>query len=260
MPVSILISILPKGYTSHPISYQPEVDSIVVKLGAICSINYIKIHLRDDEPNYAYSYYIEVSTDAENWEKVIDYTRYDCRGWQRLYFPGRKVRYIRVVGTGSATNDNRFYLRALEAKHKTQLPDLACGFVKSVENVVTSALQAQVIEGEYPDALLNNNRVDFVRHTIGRDSIVVQLNQPYIIDTLNIRLFDFAPSREYSFYILTSYDKRLWTMAVDKRDKLLSSWQTFTFEPRPVVYIKIIGTRNTLKDNVSLSKIFLIDL
>lgn len=31
-------------------------------------------------------------------------------------------------------------------------------------------------------------------------------------------------------------------MAVDKRNEQLSSWQQFTFEPRNVVFFKIVGT------------------
>lgn len=37
-------------------------------------------------------------------------------------------------------------------------------------------------------------------------------------------------------------------MAVDKQQEQLRSWQQFTFEPRPVVFIKIVGTYNTANE------------
>ena len=33
-----------------------------------------------------------------DWVRVVDYTNYHCRSWQRLYFPQRVVRFIRIVG------------------------------------------------------------------------------------------------------------------------------------------------------------------
>ena len=33
-----------------------------------------------------------------DWVRIIDYASYHCRSWQRLYFPQRVVRFIRIVG------------------------------------------------------------------------------------------------------------------------------------------------------------------
>jgi BTB/POZ domain-containing protein 9 len=46
----------------------------------------------------SYSYYIEVSMDQRDWVRVVDHSNYHCRSWQRLYFPQRVARFIRVVG------------------------------------------------------------------------------------------------------------------------------------------------------------------
>lgn len=37
-------------------------------------------------------------------------------------------------------------------------------------------------------------------------------------------------------------------MLVDKRSERLRSWNHFTFEPRPIVFIKIVGTFNTANE------------
>lgn len=83
-------------------------------------------------------------------------------------------------------------------------------------------------------------------HT-GSGVIIVQLNQPYYIGSLRLLLWD-CDDRTYSFYIETSINQKDYEMAVDKQQEQLRSWQQFTFQPRPVVYIKIVGTYNTANE------------
>ena len=40
----------------------------------------------------SYSYYIEVSMDDKDYDRIIDNTSYLCRSWQKLHFPARVVR------------------------------------------------------------------------------------------------------------------------------------------------------------------------
>lgn len=81
----------------------------------------------------------------------------------------------------------------------------------------------------------------------GSGVIVIQLGQPYYIGSMRLLLWD-CDSRTYSFYIETSLNQKDWEMAVDKREDQHRSWQQFTFEPRPVVFIKIVGTYNTANE------------
>lgn len=76
---------------------------------------------------------------------------------------------------------------------------------------------------------------------------MIQLGQPYCIDSLRLLLWD-CDMRTYSFYIETSINQKDWEMAVDKQEEQLRSWQSFTFTPRPVVFIKIVGTHNTANE------------
>ncbi|KAG1654457.1 BTB/POZ domain-containing protein 9 [Nymphon striatum] len=91
-----------KGFTRHPID-DNNGQGILIKLGMQCIINHIKMLLWDRDTR-SYSYYIEVSMDMKDWVRVIDHTQYLCRSWQRLYFPVRVARYIRITGTHNTVN------------------------------------------------------------------------------------------------------------------------------------------------------------
>ncbi len=82
-----------------------------------------------------------MSMDKEDWVRVVDYSAFLCRAWQKLYFSPKVVkcalflavfenfkngpkclllllRYIRVVGTQNTVN-RVFHLVALEAYFTT---------------------------------------------------------------------------------------------------------------------------------------------
>ena len=78
-------------------------------------------------------------------------------------------------------------------------------------------------------------------------AIVVQLPQPYYIGSIRLLLWD-CDDRSYSYYIDVSTDHLQWHRVVDMRNEKCQSWQTITFPPRPVCYIKIVGTHNTANE------------
>lgn len=130
---------------------------IVVELGTISIINHMKILLWDKDVR-SYSYYIEVSVNQTNWERVIDHTKYNCRSWQYLYFPSRAVRYIKLVGTHNTCN-KVFHVVALEAYYTLKQPALVDGLIMPTYNVATVEMSALVIEGvsRTRNALLNGD-------------------------------------------------------------------------------------------------------
>lgn len=81
---------------------------------------------------------------------------------------------------------------------------------------------------------------------------MVQLSQPYIIGSLRLLLWDLQADRKYSFYVETSTNKGDWKIAVDKQNEQLQSWQQFSFESRPVVFIRIVGTYNNAMNGLHL--------
>lgn len=260
------------GYTRHSITDSGD-QCIVVELGTISIINQIKLLLWDRDVR-SYAYYIEVSVNNSSWERVIDHTNYMCRSWQFLYFPSRAVRYIKLVGTHNTCN-KVFHVVALEAYYTTKVPTLVNGLILPTYNVATVDMSALVIEGvsRTRNALLNGDIKNYdwdsgyTCHQLGKwinsismhsvpepssiktgsGVIVIQLGQPYYIGSMRLLLWD-CDSRTYSFYIETSLNQKDWEMAVDKREEQHRSWQQFTFEPRPVVFIKIVGTYNTANE------------
>uniref|UniRef100_A0A0A1X880 BTB/POZ domain-containing protein 9 n=1 Tax=Zeugodacus cucurbitae TaxID=28588 RepID=A0A0A1X880_ZEUCU len=241
-----------KGYTRHCIGDNIE-GGITVELGTICIINHIKLLLWDRD-NRSYSYYIEVSANSTNWDRVIDYSQYYCRSWQFLYFPARPVRYIKLVGTHNTVN-KVFHVVGLEAMYTASLPKLINGIVAPTVNVARTDMSAIVVDGvsRTRNALLNGDYVNYdwdsgyTCHQLGSGEIVVRLGQPYIIGSMRLLLWD-CDDRTYSFYIETSVNQKDWHIIVDKRNDQVRSWQNFSFTPRPIVFIRIVGTRNTANE------------
>lgn len=203
----------------------------------------------------SYSYFIEVSLDELKWEKVIDYTDYHCRSWQHLYFDKRPIRYIRLTGTRDTNNTGFFLVAALQALYRVSTStEIFGGIIMPTTNVATDKTNTIVPIGINSKMLINGktNQYDatsgFTSHFIHNyrepNHIMIQLQQPYIINSMRLLLWDRDPC-DYSFFIETSTDKLTWEMAVDKRDGVYRSWQSFEFCARPVVYIKIKGTRST---------------
>lgn len=142
-----------------------------------------------------------------------------------------------------------------------QIPALCNGFVAPISNVATVEMSANVVLGvsRARNALINGDYVaydwdsGYTCHQLGSGEILIQLGQPYWLSTMRILLWD-IDERLYSFYVETSTNRRTWDMAVDKRNEQLRSWQPLAFTPRPVVFIKIVGTYNTANEVIYITK------
>ncbi|XP_033340114.2 BTB (POZ) domain containing 9 isoform X2 [Megalopta genalis] len=244
---------LERGYTRHTITESQEYG-ILIKLGTQCIINHIKMLLWDKDMR-SYSYYIEVSMNQKDWVTVIDHTEYLCRSWQYLYFEPRVVLYIRIVGTNNTVN-KVFHVVSFQAYYTSQTEKLSNGFVVPTRNVATMDRSATVTEGvcRTRNALLNGDTSNYdwdsgyTCHQLGSGSILVQLGQPYVIDSMKLLLWD-CDNRSYSYYIEVSGNCWNWTLVADKTRETCRSWQTIHFEPpRPVVFIRIVGTFNSANE------------
>ncbi|XP_015587658.1 BTB/POZ domain-containing protein 9 isoform X2 [Cephus cinctus] len=242
-----------RGYTRHAITDSQD-QSILIKLGTQFIINHVKLLLWDHDFR-SYSYYLEVSMDQKDWVRVVDHTQYFCRSWQYLYFEPRVVLYIRLVGTYNTVN-KIFHVVSLEAYYTNTPVKLCKGFVVPTRNVATMDLSAHVTEGvsRSRNALLNGDTSDYdwdsgyTCHQLGSGSILVQLGQPYMIDSMRLLLWD-CDDRSYSYYIEVSNNSWQWEVVVDKTREACRSWQTLHFQPaRPVVFIRIVGTHNTANE------------
>lgn len=72
------------------------------RLAISTKINHIKIWCF--LAHWSYKYYIEVSVDEVEWDRVIDRTEYVCRAGQYLYFAARAVKFIRLVYTHATSH------------------------------------------------------------------------------------------------------------------------------------------------------------
>ncbi|XP_041107016.1 BTB/POZ domain-containing protein 9-like isoform X2 [Polyodon spathula] len=88
------------GYTCHQLGS----GAIVVQLAQPYIIGSIRLLLWDCDDR-SYSYYIEFSTNQQQWTKVIDRTKGGCRSWQTLTFERHPASFIRIVGTHNTANE-----------------------------------------------------------------------------------------------------------------------------------------------------------
>ncbi|PIK52134.1 putative BTB/POZ domain-containing protein 9 [Apostichopus japonicus] len=246
---------LDRGFTRHSIEDDAEPEGIVIELGKPSILNTIRLLLWDRD-NRSYSYYIEASVDEKDWVKVVDHRTYLCRSWQNLHFQPRVCKFIRIVGTFNSTN-KVFHLVSFECCFTTKHFELDrdTGLIIPVENMATINNSAIVIEGvsRSRNALLNGDTKSYdwdsgyTCHQLGSGSIVVQLSQPYVVSSMRLLLWD-CDARTYSYYVEVSTNQQNWCKVADKTKDQCRSWQTLHFEPRPVTFIRIVGTRNTANE------------
>lgn len=128
-------------------------------------------------------------------------------------------------------------------------------------NVATIDHGAIVLTGENSECLLDrtsmissgdSGRNEYTSHQFGDGEIVIQLGQPYYIGSIRLLLWD-PENRKYQFYVQTSVDNINWTMAVDMRNNDMLYAPVLKFAHRVVLYVKIIGTDCSIKeDKVSI--------
>lgn len=78
-------------------------------------------------------------------------------------------------------------------------------------------------------------------------NVVCRLKQPYVISSMNLLLWE-QDDRSYCYYIETSVNEEDWEMMVDFRMEQKSPLQKLRFQPRTVVFIKIVVTNTTPDD------------
>ncbi|XP_061785317.1 BTB/POZ domain-containing protein 9 [Nerophis lumbriciformis] len=88
------------GYTCHQLGS----GAIVIQLAQPFCVGSLRLLLWDCDER-SYSYYIEVSSNQQEWTKVVDRTRLACRSWQTLKFDKQPASFIRIVGTHNTANE-----------------------------------------------------------------------------------------------------------------------------------------------------------
>ncbi|XP_052391482.1 BTB/POZ domain-containing protein 9 isoform X1 [Carassius gibelio] len=88
------------GYTCHQLGS----GAIVIQLAQPYIISSLRLLLWDCDER-SYSYYIEVSTNQQQWTRVLDRTKVSCRSWQVLSFNKHAAAFVRIVGTHNTANE-----------------------------------------------------------------------------------------------------------------------------------------------------------
>jgi BTB/POZ domain-containing protein 9 len=236
----------------HPI--KDKDPGIVVELSRHHIINHIRFQLPEREQR-SFSYFIEVSVDKSDWVRVIDHKKYLCRNKQNLFFNQRIIKFIRICGTFTTSSTYTFQIHNLEIMFSTENVDVDTSTTLTIpkHNVATIQNNANVIEGvsRSRNALLNGDTRNYdwdngyTCHQLQSGSIIVQLAQPYMIDSIGLLLWD-CDDRQYSYYIEVSTDQTNWTRVVEENE--VSSWRRLTFELQPVTFIKVVGTHNSANE------------
>lgn len=122
------------------------------------------------------------------------------------------------------------------------------------ENVATAKYMSRCIQGECRSALLDGDVTSYdmengyTRHCITDNNdagIVVELGTMCMINHIRMLLWD-RDSRAYSYFVEVSGNQQHWERVVDYSEYHCRSWQYLYFEARPVRYLRLVGTQNTV--------------
>uniref|UniRef100_A0A8R1DK59 BTB domain-containing protein n=1 Tax=Caenorhabditis japonica TaxID=281687 RepID=A0A8R1DK59_CAEJA len=264
---SLDTNIIPQYPSAQPLSREQSrkytndeenTSVFYVDLGKPFIINTILLEMNWKSDIQGFSYDVHVSMDdnrLENWTLVADYTAYDCRGLQRVYFEDRVVRHILIKCADRMAT--RLEAGRIEAMHSTEtMPvDPVSKIIIPQQNIATVQCDARVVEGvsRCRNALINGDITSYdwdsgyTCHQIGSGLIMIQLAQPFIISSMRILLWN-CDDRFYSYYVAVSTNQTDWMTVVDKTNEECRGWQELLFDPLPVVYIKLVGTRNSINE------------
>ena len=274
------------GILNNTIVPQRPESCLILKLGKPSFVNCIKMNLwvdrNDSNSNCWYTYKLESSIDGISYKPIVDYENYICQDTQLLYIPTTVIHFLKIAGKSSKMN-RYFSVARIEIRYNTNTLNY-----KSVNNVVipkyniaNSAILRLGVTHDRKELFTNSNDYDwdngYTCHQIGspeaQNAILLQFPQPYHISSFRLRLWD-LDTRRYSYNVEVSTDCETWELVANRttiniqkktieenddgtekehiiNEKMLivcNSWQVIRFEPRPVVFVRITGTRNTANE------------
>uniref|UniRef100_A0A7E4VLK6 BTB domain-containing protein n=1 Tax=Panagrellus redivivus TaxID=6233 RepID=A0A7E4VLK6_PANRE len=187
-------------------------------------------------------YTVLVSTNMHDWERIIDYSKYDCFGPQELYFNERAIRFIRIPAVHRRSFD--FDLDAgIEAFYSTN--PLEVDHITTVSipkhNLVSTNMKNHARDDSTGAFIKRTITNGYVQHLIPNGSIDFRFSQPYMIGSLKLLLNE----RTSYYIILKSYNSDMSANATRVfSEENVSGWRTVTFEKQPVSTISIVGTKS----------------
>ncbi|XP_050426643.1 BTB/POZ domain-containing protein 9-like [Adelges cooleyi] len=236
-------------YDCHGVTVIQNIQGCdMIKLRRPSTINYIKVMIWDGVSRI-FSFYVEVSMNEQDWVRIVDHSHFFCRKIQYLWFHPRIVSYIRIRRTHSTVKMTSKYFEVSFNTKRRHLVEIENGLVVPKYNVASLTMYAVLTTG------VNNSSTHFLLdgdynmydrhhgytyHALGSGCIVVQLDQPYMLSSMRMLLWDYD-EQHYMYTIEASVNNIVWEMVVDKSKELTQSWQLLQFDPRPIVFIRITG-------------------
>jgi len=275
------------GILNNTIVPQRPESCLILKLGKPSFVNWIKMNLwvdrNDSNSNCWYTYKLESSMDGISYKPIVDYENYICQDTQLLYIPTTVIHFLKIAGKSSRMN-RYFSVARMEIRYNTNT--LHYKSVNNVVvpkfNIANSAILRLGVTHDRKELFTNSNDYDwdngYTCHQIGspeaQNSILLQFPQPYHLSSFRLRLWD-LDTRRYSYNVEVSVDNENWEMVANRttidvqkkifeeneetgiekettvNEKMLivcNSWQVVRFDARPVVFVRITGTRNTANE------------
>ena len=214
-------------------------EGIQVELTSPTILNCIVLQLHEAD-DMSYSYVIDVSLNGRRWVRVVDYSEYNCRGIQVLYFPQQMLKYIKVVGIRPTSgiqqvlpSTDMFKLVSLKFHFKADIPLLGPkAIIIPKENVIHIKTQEDVYLGFFEE--------NFVSHIIEDGIIIILLHQPYYTSSLSFQIFQLhGEDCRFEFIVEVADIYEEWTMVGTESNVKQNSVHKVTFPPRVVSWISI---------------------
>ncbi|XP_028968051.1 uncharacterized protein LOC114828367 [Galendromus occidentalis] len=239
-------------------TYLPVKEAFTVALSKAFFVDYISFRMRH-ESSASFGYHVEVSVDLVNWIRVFDQPELVCRSLQRLHFKPRVARFIRLL-CHELPGHQIGYLSEFEASYTGRDWNSCKGYYAPSENVATVSLGAAVVQcWSGTDEMIageSNYRLagtGWTEHQIGGEPIIVQLSQPYAVNSISMVL-PRENSHDFSYFVDVSSDRKEWTRVIDRSQDRCKSLQRLKFATVPVSFIKIWGTASSGSKNFSCSE------
>ena len=212
--------------------------------------------------NRYYQYDVQISTDGENWETVVENrttTAATSSGYVHEMEAGVYARYVKVVGVAVHRPDKNiinFHVKET-AVYGVESDNLALGKPVVSSGTDTSAGSSAnsneriAVDGDrttYWDGGAYSNRPFFT----------VALGDVYRIDDINVINYWSANNRYYNYEVHTSIDGENFVMVGEKTDDVYAGMygETFTFEDDVyAAYVKVVGTYNSKNSAFHLNEL-----
>ena len=225
---------------------------MMVDLGEVCKLTEIQATTYHDADTRHYLYYIEVSTDGENWTKVADReetygTVPAFKGETYTFAEEIEAQYVRVTVTKNSVN-GYCHVKELEIWGYPAVirENVALGKVVSSSNTDLGRSADVVVDGDYSN---------YWDGGTAPQSFMIDLGAGYFVDMM--KAYPFVDGRTYEYYIEASLDGAEFTKLFERTRDMGAAYAGETFEleePMEMRFVKVTMTYNSANSSVHMKE------